>query len=244
MLLAVACVPKPADVSDSGPVAEDAEPDAGFSFDARAPDATVPDDTGVPDDSGVAEDAGEMDASLPSQCPTIADPACTSAADCADDIPPPTNCEACVPANDTLCAGATCTMPPTLAIADIYAVATQVDPSVPLLSSVGVFAVASGTAGQRVIGCDDVYSGTVDLTDRCFNVLYSKSINVSQTGDTYTVAFTGFASGQHTLFLIYGFTSVGARGAPVGLSCSEIDVGPPSPGGQTQYFAGDRMRLL
>jgi hypothetical protein len=241
LLVLAACVPQAAQLPDAAldaafPDAEsiDALPDA-------RPDAEVED--AEPEDSGIHADAEVPDSGVPSHCPSGVNPACTSAMACGTDIDPPTNCEACVISNDALCVNATCETPPVLDTADIIGIATQVDPSVPLLESIGSFAVASRTAGEATISCADIYAGTIDLADRCYNVLDSRSINVSQSGDTYTVTFNGFTSGQHTLFVIFGFETTGARGPAVGVSCTELDVGPPM-GGSTEFFAGDPMRAL
>jgi hypothetical protein len=243
-VLLAACVPPASQIEDAAPPL-DAEADAG-GFDAlpdAAADADAAGDAGLVEDGGIHADAEPPDSGAPSHCPTDVNPACSSSAACGTDIPPPSNCEACVVANDALCAGGACETPPVLDSADIYGIATQVDPTIPLLESIGAFAVASRTAGDATISCADVYLGTIDLEDRCYNVLDSSSVNVSQTGDTYTVTFNGFTSGQRTLFIIYGFENTGARGPPAGVSCTEIDVGPPM-GGSTEFFAGDPMRPL
>jgi hypothetical protein len=216
--------------------------DQGVIQDA-ALDATPAEDAAIEQDAEPLADAVVIDTGVPSHCPVDVNPTCNSAAQCGADIAPPTNCDTCVPSNLSLCVNATCETPPPLDLADIYAVATTVNPTVPLLESIAGFLFASRTAGDAIIGCADLYAGSIDFADRCYNVLDSKSINVSQTGDTYTFSFNGFASGQHTLFILYGHESTGAGGPPVGVSCTEIDVGPPS-GGMSQFFAGDDMRPL
>lgn len=243
LALAAACVPKsPVNDDDGGSVDSGSiQEDAGFPDATVSPDAT-PEDAGPADtgfDAGV--DAG-VDAGLPSQCPTSSTAACASAAECNDDISPPTNCDACVPSNLALCAGAACESPPTLESTDLYVIAVQVNPVLPDLESIGAFVLAERTAGDLVIDCEDIYAGQIDLTDRCYNVLDSKSQAVVQTGDTYSVSFNSFASGQRTLFLLYGFTQTQARGQPVGVSCTEVDVS--SPGTGQQFFAGDPMRPI
>lgn len=249
LVITAACVPEPSAISDAGGEETiDAAPDAAEP-DAIA-DTGEAEDTGEPADTGVFEDAGEPedsgvpeDAGLEGHCPVDVNPACRSAADCAEDIPPPSNCESCIPANLSLCVDAECLTPPTLDTADIYGIATQVNPTIPPLESVGAFAFASRTAGDRTITCAEIYAGAIDFADRCYNVLDSKSIPVSQNGDTYTVGFNSFASGQRTLFVIFGHTEIGARGDPVGVSCTELDVGPPT-GAGPMFFAGDPMRRL
>lgn len=244
LALAAACVPNSPASDDAG-----SGPDSG----AIAEDATTTDADPYPDamieDAGsvdTGQDAGfdaSFDAGLPSHCPTSSTATCASAMQCEDDIPPPTNCDACVPSNLALCADASCEMPPTLASTDLYVLAVQVNPVLPDLESIGAFAVAERTAGELLIDCADVYTGEVDLTDRCYNVLESRGHAVGQSGDTYTISFGNFASGQRTLFIMYGFTQTQARGDPVGVSCTEVDVGPPT-GGQPQFFAGEPMRPL
>jgi hypothetical protein len=244
IVLLAGCVPNAPAVEDAGQAADaatiDAESDAGED---AGFDAETTEDTGAAEDSGASEDAGVPDTGAPSHCPLDPGAACSSPAACGTDIPPPSNCDTCVISSFALCVSGACETPPPLDIADIYAIATQVDPNVPLLESIASFAVAARTAGDAIITCEDIYAGRIDLSDRCYNVLESESTNVSQTGDTYTVSFNGFTSGQRTLFILFGHESTGARGEPVGLSCTEIDVGPPM-GGMSQFFAGDRMRAL
>lgn len=243
LLFLAACIPDPAPAGDAatpdaGPHADASlEPDATAGPDAAEPDAAEPDAA----DAAVI-DAGLGDSSAPSYCPPPG-AACDSAGDCGPDIPPPTNCEACVPSNASLCASASCETPPTLDPTDLYAIVVQVNPILPALESIGAFAIAAETAGGTILTCDDVYRG-LDLADRCVNVLDTKSVAVGQTGDTYTVSFGGFASGQRTLFVLFGFTQIGARGAPVGVSCTAVDVGPPVGGQPPEFIAGDPMRTI
>ena len=56
------------------------------------------------------------------------------------------------------------------------------------------------------------------------------------------MTFTRFASGQTTLFVVYGYREMRTRGDPIGVSCGQGMV--PGPGAGPLAFAGQPMRPL
>lgn len=230
-LLAAAC---------SGTSAEDAGPlDAGAP-DATPADASAPDvgarDAELPDatpDAG--PDAGFMDAEVPDTgpalCPGPDAPECQTVADCEADLPPPTNCGPCTPYNRAVCVEGACVSPAVLTPNDLYTIVLTVAPNVMGVESFAAFAVAEGTAGDRKLTCEDFYEDRVDLAEDCLNVLDTRGYALPQTGDTYAVSFGQFASGQRTLFVVYGHRGANPRGPRLGVSCTEVDIGPPQGGG-------------
>lgn len=220
--------------ADAGDTRDDLGPADLDPIDLGAPDLG-PADLGAPDlgfDGGI--DLG------PSRCPDDPNAECQNAEACGANIPAPTNCEVCVPSNHSLCANATCETPPTLAATELYAIVVQISPAVPVIQSFGGFLIAERTAGEQVLTCADVYAGQVALPDPCVNVLDSRTLSLNQGGDTFTISFGGFASSQRTLFVVYGYTGTQTRGTRVGVSCTEVDVGPPT-GGDPTFIGGQTM---
>lgn len=248
-----ACVPEATAPAVDAGVALDADPEDA-ALDAGAPDAG-PEDASAPDaepaDSGAPDtgppDAGTPDAGAPDAGPQLcAAPdrlECDFAQDCEDDLTPPTNCEPCTPYNRALCVEGRCESPATLTSQDIYTVVITVAPNVTGVESFATFAVADGTAGDRKLTCDDFYEDRVNLDNDCLNVLDTRAYALPQTGDTYAVSFGGFASGQRTLFVIYGHRGANPTGPRLGVSCTEVEVPPPT-GGGPYLISGQPMQRL
>lgn len=213
-----------AEAADSGAV--DAALDAG-GLDAEVPDAGAPD---------AAPDAG------PALCPA-APPECGVPSDCQPDLRPPSNCEPCQPYNRALCAEGRCDTPAVLGQDDIYRLTINVSPEVTGIESLATFVVSERTAGDRKLTCDDFYQDRVSLAEDCLNVLDTRGFTVLQTGDTFTVSFASFASGERSLFLIYGHRGSTPRGDRLGVSCTTLEIPGPMGGGPYD-FSGGLMRPL
>jgi hypothetical protein len=134
-------------------------------------------------------------------------------------------------------------MPDPLAPGDAYAVRFDVGALKPQVVSLAGFAIAAETAGGARLGCADVYASPgLDLGSGCLNLLDSRGAEIAQISDVYTFGFGTFSSGRRTLLVVYGFSMAGQKGAPLGVSCVEIDVGEPGSGPRT--VSGDKMRVL
>jgi hypothetical protein len=244
----VACATGAGPEDAAAPMAMDAaahEDAMASGRDAEARDAG-PSDTGAPRDADGVPDAGAaMDASPPDTgigiCPLDLNAPCGSASDCADDIPAPTNCAACQPYNRSVCAPDGCSTPPPLTTADtvVYRFAVTA-PVVPDLVSIAGFVLSANTAGGQVISCDDVYAGRVDLTTNCYNLLDTRGAEAIRPQGDLAMTFTRFASGQPTLFVVYGYRQMRTRGDPIGVSCGSGMV--EGPGRGPTSFAGLPMR--
>ena len=231
--------------------ATDAEgPEAGVDAagaDAAGADAGAP-DNGAPDAGAMdaaSWDAGAIDAAVdagPRLCPS-APAECAAPSDCQDDLLPPSNCEPCRPYNRAVCAEGRCSTPAVLGSQDIYNLSITVSPQITGVESLATFAVSSRTAGDRRLTCEDFYRDQVSLEEDCLNILDTRAFAVLQTGDTYAVSFASFASGERTLFLIYGHRGAAPRGARLGVSCTELDIPAPQRAGP-YYFSGEPMLPL
>jgi len=235
-LVAAACVPEQsAGLVDTGAVATDAGLTDAAPPDLGAPDAGPP-DTGAPD-------AGPPDTG-PTLCHVGAPPECDVVQDCEDDLPPPTNCEPCRPYNRAICGEGRCSRPATLRPDDIYTIVLTVAPNVTGVESFAGFVLAEHTSGNRKLTCEDFYEDRVSLDNDCLNVLDTRAYALPQTGDTYAISFGQFASGNKTLFVVYGHRGApNPRGARLGVSCTEIDVGPPTGNGPYLYSGEPMLRL-
>lgn len=232
--------PLDAQVADTG-TSDGGPADAG---DAGLLDGALA-DTG-PADTGPA-DAGPIDVGVPDAGPQLcqANPQaeCQVVQDCQPDLQPPSNCTPCRPYNRAVCSDGACLSPPVLDGGDIYTVVMTVAPNVLGVESFAVFAVSEHTAGNRKLTCEDFYSNRVSLDDDCLNVLETRSYTLPQTGDTYAVSFASFASSQRTLFVVNGHRGARPVGPALGVSCTEVDVAPPT-GNGPYLFSGEPMVLL
>jgi hypothetical protein len=210
-------------------------PDAGFR-DAESPDAAVE----------AGPDAGPTDLGPPDSgydvCPSADAGGCARANDCTPDLSPPTNCAACTPYNRALCLMTTCDRPAVLQITDVYDLTFSVSPDLTGYAGFAAYVVDTESSNGLRIGCADVYAGTVDLSNRCYNVLDSRGYDVGQAGNTFDLTFTGFAASVRAMFVIYAYAEQNQQGQRLGVSCTEVMV--ESPGGGRQIVQGDTMRRL
>lgn len=204
-------------------------------------------DDGGGGDAGFAPDAmAEPDAGVRALCPVDPNPACTRASDCMMDRNPSSNCAGCVPTNLSLCQLGQCVTPDQLSAGDPINFVFTLEAG--LLQQVRSFAgvtIAAETAGGQLLTCEDVYAGRIDLTNGCYNLLATRGAGKDdiRAGDLFTVTFTRFASGQRSLFVVYGYTQdEQMQSGPIGVSCGAFDV--PAPGAGLQRVPGDTMRLI
>lgn len=234
-----------AGTTDAG-VIDTGELDAGGAMDAEPPDA-APDaapDAGPPD-TGVRDaeppDAGPPDTG-PALCPA-APTECGVPTDCQDDLLPPSNCEPCRPFNRAICSDGACSTPAVLGGGDIYNISITVSPQITGIDSLVAFVVSDRTSGDRKLTCDDFYQDRVSLDEDCLNILNSRAYPVQQAGDTFSVSFASFTSGEHSLFLIYGHRGTPPRAPRLGVSCTALDVPGPQ-GAGPYYYSGEPMLPL
>lgn len=205
-------------------------------------DSEMPDiDMGVAMmDAGVQEDSG-----VRALCPAHSDPVCSNSEDCQFEMnPAPTNCEFCPGyVTEGLCAAAQCQTPPRIQSSGLHEVRISVVGFQTELNSFARLVMASETTGGSYVSCQDVYDGNIDFANPCYNIMDARGSNAAPNmPDVPILTFSGFPSGQRTLFIIYGFTEEGAAGDPIGVSCTEYDVGAPTDMKVT--VEGDMMRRI
>lgn len=226
---------------DSGDFEPDAAPlDVGFSFDAEAgvPDAD-PVDIGFPPDTGVlalCPEPGNFEAGTPE---------CVRAADCADDIPAQSNCEFCRPFNRALCTQGRCAEPPLLEIPEGVMVRFNALGIGAQIESFAGIVVDAETSGGATVDCADVYAPTFDVNEPCYNYLDTRyTVNLGQPAQSFPFRFARFVGGRQVLLLVYAFDRLNARGAPIGVSCTAVDVPPAGTRTADLEVVGDTMRPL
>ena len=242
---------------DADPIDTGIAPDSGVFADAEPADSGVPPDTGEPPDSGeVFPDAEPPDMGFVPDtgvlgvCPEPSNfpdgtPDCTRAADCTEDLPPPTNCDFCRPFNEALCTMGACSSPALLGLNERVVVVFDATGLESELRSFAGIVVDAETSGGLTIDCDDVYSPTWDLAENCYNWVDTRfAVNLGQPAQSFPFRFGRFPGGRRVLLLVYGFDRDNARGAPVGVTCTAVDVHQAGTRTEDLMVAGDRMRQL
>ncbi len=210
--------------------------------------SSAPSDEG--EHSGTDDAGSTADAGLRTQCPVAANfpsglPECVQANDCQSDRLPSSNCEYCQPFNPAICDLGRCTTPPLLQGSEGIVLRFRVSGSI--LTDVqrfAGFAVAAETTGGATISCSDVYGSNWDLAEPCYNWIDSRSTEATGDGDTFPIRFGRFPGGRRVLLIVYGFDNDRARGTPLGVSCTEVDVDPAGTNTQDQEVDGDMMRRI
>lgn len=219
-------------------------PEAGPA-DAGPPDSEVGEVDADVADAGARPDAealdlGPADGGL-ELCPASAAPGCTRASDCAPDQDPPTNCAACPSFNTSVCAAGLCSSPAILENGDVHLLHVYIPSSILQVRSFAGVVLDGQTSGGASLSCEDVYSGAVAFDDPCVNVLDVRIFPaIAQAGTTYTFAFSRFASGRRSLFVVSAYSDERSRGERVGISCTPFVVGLPGLG--NVEIAGADMR--
>ena len=82
-----------------------------------------------------------------------------------------------------------------------------------------------------------------DWQNPCYNVLRTRYLELKPPiAQTYKLNFSGFASGQRTLFITYGFDELTINVDPIAVTCTEYDVGEPGSG--FVEIMGDNLVLI
>jgi hypothetical protein len=186
-----------------------------------------PNDSGPPPDSGVR-----------ATCPMLEAPQCMNAAGCGEVIPKG-ECTECYDYSHALCTFGACETPELLAASNPVRVFFTVEGALaPRVSGFVRAAIAAETSGGASVSCTEVYAGEVDLTRDCYNIVDSSRFSVAMVGDTYQVFFSGLPTERKVLLLLWGYETT----EPIGLSCTEFDVGGRD--GTGVDVEGDMMRLI
>ena len=201
------------------------------------------DSTGDGDPNG--PDAGStmaIDAGVRALCPQGMQATCNSAMDCGDLKTAPSNCSGCLPYSKKICRLGQCEEPEALGSGDPINYLFKVGNLQETLQSFAGIVVTAESSGGQAWTCDDVYNQKLDLTSMCHNILDTRGQDIAQPDDQFTVTFTRFASSQTSLFIVYGYSEPGSEGNPIGVSCTEYEVGAPGLG--LVMIPGDQMRRL
>jgi hypothetical protein len=195
-------------------------------------DASVP-DTGPPPDGGVR-----------ALCPMLESPECVAFATCGEVLPAQSNCSGCFDYSKSLCTFGACERPEVLADNNRVIVRFNVEGA--LSSRVRSFAsvgLAPETAGGAAVSCAQVYAGDVDLTNGCYNIVDSRGFPAAIVGDTYQAFFSRLPVERMALLILRGYEEeVASMEEPIGISCTEIEVGMRD--GSGVDVEGDMMRLI
>lgn len=214
----------------------------GCSGNSSDDDTTMTDRDAGPRDGGPPPDAGvRTECTIPENNPT-----CMMPADCSRPREPQAQCMTCPSDTESLCLAGQCVEPETVPPAGShrYRVAIAGFEN-EVLSLVGLV-VAAEMAGGVSITCDDAinrFSWDEWTSNTCFNVLRSQyRLITPPVAQVYTLSFSSFASGQKSLFLAYGFTDEDVATDPIGVTCTEFDVGPA---GQVNVeIMGDNLQRI
>ena len=195
-------------------------------------DAMVP-DNGPPPDGGVR-----------ALCPMLEAPECMAAATCGEVLTKQSNCSGCFDYSRSLCTFGACESPATLMPGNPvnmrFTVEGALSSRVRSFASVGV---AAESAGGAPVACPEVYAGDVDLMNGCYNVVDSRGFAAAIVGDAYQAFFSRLPTERKVLLLIRGYEEdLDSMGEPIGISCTELDVGGPD--GTGVDVEGDMMRLI
>lgn len=210
-------------------------PDLGAALDLGPADASaradVGPDLGVFDLGSTSPDSGPVDTGVvASFCGSSGD-RCATPDDCGRAIDPPLNCAFCPDEHTELCQSGSCLSPDRLELGDTTEVdfSAEGDDFTQLQSLVGVV-VSQVTPSGGILGCDDVRRADFDLNDACLNVLTSRLITISQSGQSFRFTFGTFPSEQAVLLLVYGFDDRRSATEPKGVSCTPHVAGAPGSG--------------
>jgi hypothetical protein len=195
-------------------------------------DASMP-DNGPPPDGGVR-----------ALCPMLEAPECMGADTCGEVRGPQSNCSGCFTYNQSLCSFGACESPALLAAGNPVNMRFTVEGA--LASRVRSFAsiaIAEETAGGATVSCAEVYAEDVDLTNGCYNIVDSRGFQAAIVGDAYPATFSRLPTERKVLLVIRGYEEdLDSMGEPIGISCTELDVGGPD--GTGVDVEGDMMRLI
>ena len=233
---------------DAEPIDTGGLPDTGGSADADPVDLGPP-DSGVLPDADPADMGFEPDAGFVPVCPDPdgpnGPPECVQAADCAADFAPPSNCSYCRAYNAAICERGTCASPPILGGTEgVFMRFSIVGITAEIRSFAGAV-VATETTGGATIDCGDVYGPEWDLTEVCYNWLDSRfATNLGEPAQAFPFRFGRFPGGRRVLLIVYAFGQDNARGDPLGVSCTEVDVPPAGTRNEDLQVTGDTMRQL
>jgi hypothetical protein len=103
---------------------------------------------------------------------------------------------------------------------------------------------AEETAGGLYLTCDDLTSGAIDFRDACVNVIDSRWLDAAraEVAGSFRMNFNDFAGVSKVLFVVYGFATANATSDPIGVVCTEFEVG--SLGSEPVTIPGDTMRSI
>lgn len=203
---------------------------------------TGDDDDGMVD-AGFQDVGVQADGGVRAVCPMLESPECTAQAECGEVLPRQSNCEGCFDYNRSLCRFGACESPPALGVTDTHTVWFSVAGVIePQLRSFATAALAAETAGGASVTCEQVYAGEVDIAGGCHNVIDSRGQEIAGVAATYPMPFSRFPSEMRVLFIIWGYDTEGSEGDPIGVSCTEFDVGPAMQG--AMRVEGDMMRPI
>lgn len=193
---------------------------------------------GGPRDMGVQADGG-----VRAVCPMLASPECTTQAECGEVLPRQSNCEGCFDYSRSVCSFGACDSPPTLGVTDTHTVWFTVNAAIePRLRSFATAALTAETTGGASVTCEQVYAGEVDIAGGCHNVIDSRGQEIAGVAGTYPMPFSRFPAERRVLFIIWGYEMDNSEGDPLGVSCTEYEVGSPMQG--EMRVEGDMMRPI
>jgi hypothetical protein len=197
-----------------------------------------------PIDASVTDNGPPPDGGVRALCPMLEAPECTSATTCGEVINRQSNCTGCFDYSHSLCRFGACETPAGLAASNPVTLYFNVEGA--LASRVMSFAtagIAAETAGGAAISCAEVYAGDVDLTDGCYNIVDSGGYAAVIVGDAYRALFSRLPTERKVLLVVRGYEQdLDSMGEPIGISCTEYDVGGPD--GDGDDVEGDMMRLI
>ena len=200
------------------------------------------DDDGM--DATVVDAAPMEDGGVRALCPALEAPDCMAADACGEVNPRQSNCTGCFPYSSALCTFGACETPAVLAASNPVNVFFNVEGA--LASRVASFAsaaLAAETAGGATITCAEVYAGDVDFTNGCHNIVDSRGFPAGIVGDSYQAFFSRLPTERKVLLVLRGYEeTVAMMSDPIGISCTELDVGGPE--GDGVDVEGDMMRLI
>ena len=202
------------------------------STDDDSSDASVP-DTGPPPDGGVR-----------ALCPMLEMPSCMAAETCGEVLTAQSNCGGCFDYSRSLCTFGSCESPEILEPSNPVTLRFNVEGA--LASRVMSFAsvaIAAESAGGAEVSCAEVYAGDLDFGNSCYNIVDSRGFAAAIVGDAYQTFFSRLPTQRKVLLVVRGYEEdLDSMGEPIGISCTELDVGEAN--GTGVDVEGDMMRLI
>jgi hypothetical protein len=197
-----------------------------------------------PFDASVTDNGPPPDGGVRALCPMLEAPECMNASTCGEVIGKQSNCNGCFAYSHSLCTFGACETPPVLANSNPVNIFFNVEGALASrLMSFASAALAAETAGGAAVSCADVYAGEVDPNDGCYNIVDSRGFPTAIVGDSYQTFFSRLPANRKVLLLLWGYQEeVASMGEPIGISCTEYDVGMPD--GDGDDVEGDMMRLI